>query len=76
MQLVRSSNCLLIARSPPVAEIPVGIELAALIVETVRQLVPDYGADSAKVQGIVGLVVEKWRLQNAGGNVMLFSLSL
>ncbi len=36
---------------PPVAQIAVGIELTALIVEAVRQLMPDYGSDSAEVHG-------------------------
>ncbi len=58
---------LLVVRGPPVAEIAVGIELAAYVVEAVREFVADHDADGAKVHGVVGSVVIERRLQNSSG---------
>ena len=58
---------LLVVRGPPVAEIAVGVELAALVVEAVGEFVTDHGADRAEVHRIVGPVVIERRLQNSGG---------
>src|SRR5579864_5648745 len=52
---------------PPVAEIAGGIEFATLIVETVREFVTNHQADAAEVDGVVHGLIEKRRLQNAGG---------
>ena len=52
---------------PPVAQISLGIVLAALIVEAVGHLMADDGADAAIVERIVGLRIEEGRLQDAGG---------
>ena len=54
---------------PPVAQISLGIEMAALVIEAVRQFVADYRADAAHVDRIVGAHVEKWRLKNAGWEI-------
>src|ERR1700683_4823535 len=54
-----------IFRGPPIAQVTLGIELAALIVEPVRQLVPHYRTDGATVHGRIHAVVEEGRLQNA-----------
>jgi len=54
---------------PPVAQIPLRVELASLVVEPVRQLVPDDGPDRAEVHRVVELLVEERRLQDAGGEV-------
>src|SRR5712692_6210739 len=40
---------LLVLFGPPVAQIPLGIELAALIVETVGEFVPDHGPNTTEV---------------------------
>ena len=50
---------------PPVAQVALGIELAAAIVEAVRHLVPDHGADATVVHGIVPRRVIEGRLQDA-----------
>ena len=50
-------------------QIALFIELAALIVEAVGDLVPNHGAFSAKVGGIVRITAEEWRLQDAGGKI-------
>ena len=54
-------------RGPPIAQAAVGVDLAALVVETVRDLVADHSADRAVVHGRIGARVEQRRLQNAGG---------
>ena len=56
-----------VLRRPPVAQIALGIELAALIVKTMRQFVADDDSDAAEIHGIVSLLIEERRLQNAGG---------
>ena len=45
---------------------PVGIDLAALIVKTVRQLVTDHAADRAVVDRGIRVRIEHRRLQNSG----------
>ncbi len=50
----------------PVVQIAVGVELAALIVEAMADLMPDDGADATVVHRIVGLHVEERRLQDRG----------
>ena len=41
----------LVGGLPPVLEVAVGVELRALIVEAVRELVADHHADAAEVRG-------------------------
>ena len=65
-QAARCSNSLASVGGPPVVQVAFGVELAALVVEAVRQLVPDHHADAAVVHGVVHLVVEERRLQDAG----------
>ena len=55
---------LLVVGRPPVAQVAVRVELTALVVEAVGQFVADNCPDRAKVQGIVGFVVIKRRLQD------------
>src|SRR6185437_4144551 len=54
---------------PPVAEIALGIELAALIVKAVGQFMANDHANAAKVHGFVRGLVKEGRLQNAGWEV-------
>ena len=65
-QAARCCELLGVRRGPPVVQIALGVELAALIVEAVRQLVPDHHADAAVVHGVVHVVVVERRLQDAG----------
>src|SRR5690348_17958597 len=53
--------------SPPIAEVAVGVEFPAFVVEAVGHFVADYGADAAVIQRVIGFRIEKWRLQDAGG---------
>ena len=55
---MRASNCLRSLPRPPVAEVALRVEAAALIVEAVQHLVTDHGADAAVVQRIVGFGIE------------------
>src|SRR5207253_9446678 len=55
-----------ILRRPPIAQVAAGIELAALIVEAVSQLVANDVADAAEIDGISHAFVEEWWLPNAG----------
>src|SRR4029079_7764328 len=56
-------------RSPPRFQVSVRVELAALIVETVRYLVADHSADSSVIYGVVGRRIKERRLQNARGKI-------
>src|SRR5882762_273984 len=58
---------LFVLGSPPIAHVSLGIKFSAFIVETVCHLMADYGAYSTVIRGVVGVRVEKWRLQDAGG---------
>src|SRR5262249_49321416 len=51
---------------PPHIEVAFSIVLAALIVETMRDLMPDDRAHSAVVDRIVSREVKEWRLEDAG----------
>src|SRR5258708_22095486 len=62
-----SFEFLTISISPPVAEVTGAIELAALIVEAMREFMTNDHADAAKVHGLVFSFVEERWLQNAGG---------
>ena len=55
------------ASRPPVAQVAVAVELAALVVEAVADLVADHGADRAVVHRVVGVGVEERRLEDRGG---------
>src|ERR1039458_9801553 len=54
---------------PPVAQIAMSVELAALIVEAVSEFVSDDHADGAVIHGIIHVLLEKRRLQDASGEV-------
>src|ERR1051325_5672289 len=61
---------------PPIPEIAFGIELSALIVEPVRQLMADDAANSAVVGRIVGLRADEGGLQNARGKDYLVEVRI
>ena len=69
MQAVALFELLGVLGRPPVVQVALGVELAAFVVEAVRQLVADHHADAAEVDGVVSAVVEERRLQNAGREV-------
>ena len=54
---------------PPILEVALGVELAALVVEAVRQLVADGGAGVAVVGRVVHLRIVERRLQHAGRKI-------
>src|SRR5581483_3102986 len=56
---------------PPVAQVALTVVLASLVVEAVRQLVTDDGADRAVVHRGVTIGIVERRLQDAGGKLML-----
>ena len=51
---------------PPLLEVAVAVELAALVVEAVRDLVADDDADAAVVERLGELAAVEQRLQDAG----------
>ena len=61
---------------PPVPQIAVGVELPALVVEAVGQLVADGGAGVAVVRRVVELRVEERRLSTPAGKLMSFICGL
>ena len=61
---------------PPVLQVTVGVELAALVVERVRQFVADGAARVAVVRSVVHLRVEQRRLQHAGREVDVVHLRI
>src|SRR5947208_17070925 len=52
---------------PPVAQSPLGIELAAFVIEAVAHLMPDGRTGFAIVDGGIGAGVEEGRLELGGG---------
>ena len=54
---------------PPVAEVALAVELAALVVEAVGELVADDGADVAVVDGVILFGVVEGGLEDASGEV-------
>ena len=65
-----------VALSPPVFQIAFGIELAAFIVEPMRQFVADGRAGVAVIRRIVHLRIEQRRLQDAGRKVDVVHLRI
>ena len=61
---------------PPVFQIPLGIELAAFVVEAVGQLVADGGAGIAVVRSVVQFGVVERRLQNTSGEIDVVHLRI
>ena len=53
-------------RCPPIAQVAFGVELPSLIIEAVRHLMADDGANPAVIHCLVGVRIEERRLQNAG----------
>src|SRR5262249_38651332 len=58
-----------VAFGPPVCETALRMKEAALVIETMADLMPDNGANSAVVEGDVGGRIEEWRLEDGGGKV-------
>ncbi len=58
-----------VLHGPPVAQIALGVELAAFVVEAVGQFVADGGAGVAVVGRVVHFRIEERRLQDAGGEI-------
>ena len=56
-----------VLRRPPVAQVALGVKLAPLVVEAVRELVADHRPDAAVVHGVVRRGVEVRGLQDPGG---------
>lgn len=56
-----------VLRSPPVGHVAVGVEVAALVVETVGHLVADHHADAAVVLGVGSVRIEEGSLEDGGG---------
>ena len=54
---------------PPITQIAVGIELAALVVKAMGEFVTDNRANTAKVEGHIGVSAIERRLQDAGGKI-------
>ena len=52
---------------PPLIDVADVVELPALVVEAVRNLVADDHADAAEVQALREELVIEWWLQNSGG---------
>ena len=59
---------LAVVRRPPIDPVALTIELAALVVECVGELVPDHRTDTAVVERRIALGVVEGRLQDRGGN--------
>ena len=59
-------NFLLVSARPPVADLAGLVELAALVVEAVADLVADDRADGAVVHRRIGVRIEERRLQDRG----------
>src|SRR5271156_1002793 len=58
-----------IVRRPPVAQITVGVKLAAFVIKAVRKFVADRRASIAEVRRRIRIHVEQWRLQNSRGEI-------
>ena len=67
---------LLVFFRPPILEIAVFIELAALVVEAMREFVADGRAHVAIIGGIIFLVAEEGRLKVSGGKVDVILLRI
>ena len=61
------AEILQVLRRPPALQVAVRVELRALIVEAVRHLMADHGADAAVVERVIRFGVEKRRLENSRG---------
>ena len=59
-----------ILRRPPVAQIALGIELAAFVVEAVRQFVANGGAGVAVVRGVVRAGIKRGGCRMPAGKLM------
>ena len=62
-------NFCFVVLGPPLLEIAVLVELAALVVEAVREFVADGRAHVAVIRGVIFLVAEEGRLKISGGEV-------
>ena len=62
---------LLVEVGPPVVLVAGLVELAALVVEAMAHLVSDHAADGTVVDGVVGIGVKEWGLQDGCGEADL-----
>src|SRR3954471_13083569 len=53
-----------VCRRPPVPEIAFSVKLSPLIIEAMRDLMPDHSTNTAVIYSIVELRIEECRLQN------------
>ena len=60
------SKLLGIGRSPPIIKITIFIELSPLIIESVSHFMSYNDTDSPVINGIIGIKIKEWRLQNSG----------
>ena len=51
--------------SPPVFEISIAIKLRSLIIESVRDFVPNHNANATEIHSKCHVFTEEWWLQNA-----------
>src|ERR1700741_4038551 len=61
---------------PPIFQVPLGVELAAFVVEAVGEFVADGAAGVAVVGGVVHLGVIQRRLKDTGGEVDVVHLRI
>ena len=67
---------LTVGRRPPVFQVALAIELPALVIEAVRQFMPDDGPHRTVVHRIIPAGIEERRLQNPGGKVDVVHLRI
>ena len=58
---------LLVGVGPPILHVPLRVKLAALVVKSVCHFVANNRSHGPIVQGVVGLEIEKRRLENSRG---------
>ena len=64
LRCARIERCGIVPR-PPVAQVPLAVGLATLIVEAMANLMTDHGANAAIVRCVVGVDVEEGRLEDS-----------
>jgi len=69
MQAARFSNSLASSSVHQSVRLPLGANFRPWVVEAVRELVADHGADAAEVHRVVHHVLVERRLQDAGREV-------
>src|ERR1041385_6175841 len=67
---------LVVIRCPPHRQVTIRVEARAGIIETVRHLVTDHGADAAVIDRVIGFWIVEGRLQNTCGKNDLVELRI